>query len=133
MKENKMIYKKDIYKCTHCGNVVESLWNGGVDVQCCGEAMEKLVGNTTDAAVEKHVPVIIRDGDTVTVKVGEASHPMDKDHYILFIEVLAGDKVYRHDFKEGDNSAEASFVIKEKEIEARAFCNLHGLWTSKKE
>jgi superoxide reductase len=124
--------KKMVYKCNKCGNLVEALWNGKVPVKCCNEKMEQLALNSVDAAVEKHVPVIERTGNRVVVKVGENAHPMTAEHYILFVEVLAGDKVYRHDFKEGDTVAEASFLIEEEEIEARAYCNLHGFWVSAK-
>lgn len=124
-----MIEKKSIYKCSVCGNIVESLWNGAPDIECCGQPMDKLVANTTDAAKEKHVPVIERAGSKVTVKVGSVAHPMTPQHYILFIEVLAGEKVYRHDLKEGDAAAVAVFDIPEGvEVKAREFCNLHGLW-----
>ena len=41
--------------------------------------------NTTDAAVEKHVPVIQIDGSKVTVTVGSAEHPMIPEHYIQWI------------------------------------------------
>lgn len=128
-----MIEKKQVYVCENCGSVVESLWNGGCDVICCGQPMKKMVPNTVDAAKEKHVPVIVRKGNQVTVKVGEAPHPMTPEHYILFVEVLVGDKVYRHDFREGDAVAEATFLIDEKEtgLVARAFCNLHGFWAYK--
>jgi len=128
--EKLMIEKKEVYYCDKCKNVVESLWNGKPNLACCGVPMKKLVANTTDAAVEKHVPVIVRDGNKVTVKVGGNPHPMQADHYILFIEVLAGEKVYRHDFKEGDTVAEATFLIEEKNLKARAYCNLHGFWES---
>lgn len=122
--------KKDVLYCEECSNIVESLWDGMPKIKCCGQAMKKLVPNTVDAAQEKHVPVIERDGNVVTVKVGEVAHPMTSDHYILFIEVVAGNKVYRHDFSEGDSIAETSFLIEEKDIIARAFCNLHGFWQS---
>ena len=125
-----MLKKKSVYYCNSCNNVVESLWDGGHDMQCCGENMVELKPNTVDAAQEKHVPVVVRDGNKVTVKVGEAPHPMGADHYILFVEVLAGDKVYRHDFKEGDTVAEATFLVEEQEVKDRAFCNLHGFWES---
>lgn len=125
-----MLKKKSVYFCNRCKNVVESLWDGKHDISCCGEPMVELKANTVDAAQEKHVPVIVRDGNKVTVKVGEAPHPMGADHYILFVEVLAGDKVYRHDFQEGDPVAEATFLIEEQDIKARAFCNLHGFWES---
>jgi superoxide reductase len=127
-----MIRKKSVYKCEVCGNIVESLWNGEPDIVCCGKPMSELVANTVDAAKEKHVPVIIRDGNKVTVKVGEAPHPMTREHYILFIELLYGDKVLRHDFKEGDMVAEAVFVVEDAGVPlaAREFCNLHGLWAT---
>lgn len=128
-----MIEKKAVYRCEHCGNLVESLWNGKPDLICCDHPMIKLVPNTTDAAAEKHVPVIERNGNEVTVKVGEVPHPMTPKHYILFVELLAGDKVYRHDFKEGDSVAEATFLVDESVtgLTAREFCNIHGFWASK--
>lgn len=125
-----MINKKSVYFSEKHKVVVESLWDGDQELQVNGEPMVELKANTVDAAQEKHVPVIERDGNRVTVKVGEAPHPMTPEHYILFIEVMAGNKVYRHDFQQGDTVAEASFLIEEKDITARAFCNLHGFWQS---
>lgn len=128
-----MIEKKKVYQCAKCGNIVESLWNGQPDISCCDEVMKELTANTTDAAVEKHVPVIERNGTTVKVKVGSAPHPMTPAHYILFIEVLHGDHVYRCDLKEGTTVAEASFLIPDdgQPLIAREFCNLHGFWATK--
>ncbi len=127
-----MMEKKKVYHCKHCGNLVESLWNGKVDVVCCGEPMQALSPNSVDAAHEKHVPVVTRSGDQVTVKVGATPHPMTPDHYILFVELLQGQKVYRHDFVEGDQGAEVTFCIPDDgtALVARAYCNLHGFWTS---
>jgi superoxide reductase len=126
-----MIEKREIYICEKCKNLVESLWDGKPDIVCCGQPMTKLVANDTDAATEKHVPVVEKDGNKVTVKVGSAPHPMTPEHYILFIEVLTANKVYRHDFKDGDTVAEATFVIDEPIVAVREFCNLHGLWQTK--
>ena len=39
---------------------------------------EELIANTVDAAREKHVPVIAREGNTVTVTVGSVLHPHDR-------------------------------------------------------
>ena len=64
------------YICNHCGNIIAYVKSSGVPVVCCGEKMQELVPNTTDAAVEKHVPVIQIDGSKVTVTVGSAEHPM---------------------------------------------------------
>ena len=43
------------YKCNHCGNVAEA-FDKKVPLSRCGEKMSELVANSTDAAVEKHVP-----------------------------------------------------------------------------
>jgi superoxide reductase len=127
-----MTKKKSVYKCLKCGDVIESLWNSNSTLSCCGAEMKELVPNTTDAAVEKHVPVIERAGNKVTVKVGAVPHPMTKEHYILFVELIAGDKVLRHDFKEGDSAAEAVFFVDENvSLTAREYCNLHGFWATK--
>ncbi|HLV31678.1 MAG TPA: desulfoferrodoxin [Chitinispirillaceae bacterium] len=128
-----MIEKKSVYKCNKCGAVVEALWNGEQTISCCNTPMVKLEPNTTDGAKEKHVPVIEKDGNKVTVKVGEVPHPMTKGHYILFVELLAADKVLRHDFKEGDNAAEAVFFVENENVPltAREYCNLHGFWGTK--
>ena len=122
-----MLEKKTIYKCKQCGNVIEGLWDGKTSLYCCGEPMDKQDANCSDAAQEKHVPVITRDGAAVTVKVGSVEHPMAEDHYILFIEIMDGQTVYRKDLKPGD-SPEAVFAVAGDSITARAYCNLHGLW-----
>jgi superoxide reductase len=126
-----MSKKNGVYYCELCGNIIEELWDGKTEPQCCGQQMNYLEPNTTDAATEKHVPVIEREGTTVTVKVGEVAHPMTPDHYILFVEVLDGDNVYRKNFKVGDAVAEAVFTVSGDDISARAYCNLHGFWASK--
>ena len=89
--------------------------------------MNLLEANTTDAATEKHVPVIEKSGDTVTVKVGSINHPMVDEHYIEFIELIADGQVYRKALKPGD-APEATFKVSAENVEARAYCNLHGLW-----
>jgi len=123
--------KKQVYMCEKCGNVVESLWSSDIGLSCCGQEMKKMAANTVDAAKEKHVPIIIKNGNMVTVNVGSVDHPMTPEHFILFIEVVTGDKVYRHDFKEGDTKAQAIFCIEgDDELVARAYCNLHGFWSS---
>ncbi len=128
-----MVKKGSVYKCSRCGVVVESLWDGEESLSCCDSEMKELVANTSDGAKEKHVPVIERQGKLVTVKVGSVAHPMTKEHYILFVELIAGDTIMRHDFKVGDTVAEATFYVEDENVElkAREFCNLHGLWANK--
>ena len=116
-----------IYKCSVCGNVVEVIHAGGGTLVCCGKPMNLLTENTTDAAQEKHVPVIEKVEGGIKVKVGAVAHPMQDNHYIEWIEVIADGKAYRHSLSPGD-APEALFPVEADKITARAFCNLHGLW-----
>ena len=122
-----MIQLNQIYKCRVCGNIVEVVHASTGELVCCGQPMNLLQENTTDAATEKHVPVIEKSDSVVTVKVGSVTHPMEEKHYIEFIELMADGKVYRKFLKPGDKP-EATFEITAKKVEAREYCNLHGLW-----
>ncbi|MCG9479835.1 MAG: desulfoferrodoxin [Actinomycetia bacterium] len=122
-----MTKKMQIYKCEVCGNIVEVLHEGDGELVCCEEPMKLFKENTVDAAKEKHVPVIERNGDMVKVKVGSVAHPMEEKHYIEWIELMDGDKTYRKFLKPGD-APEAEFCVNSKDLYAREYCNLHGLW-----
>ena len=66
----------EFFRCKHCGQIIKKVKDTGVSVICCGDVMEKLIPNTTDAAKEKHVPVISVEGNVATVTVSTVSHPM---------------------------------------------------------
>lgn len=68
------------YKCNHCGKVIMLLEDKKIPTICCGEPMVELTANTTDAAFEKHVPVIEEKDNIVEVRVGEVAHPMSEEH-----------------------------------------------------
>jgi len=119
--------KTQIYKCPVCGNVVELLVSGGGELVCCGKPMELLTEKTADQAKEKHVPVIEKTDKGIKVKVGSVPHPMEEKHYIAFIEIIADGKIFRKFLKPGEKP-EAEFEVKAEKIEAREYCNLHGLW-----
>ena len=70
-----MTERLQIYKCEVCGNIVEVLHEGAGELVCCGQPMTLLAANTVDAAKEKHVPVIEKTANGVTVKRGSAPHP----------------------------------------------------------
>lgn len=99
---------------------------------CCGQAMTVLEPNTTDAAFEKHVPVIEADGSKVTVKVGSVEHPMLAEHYIEWILIETSQGYQKKDLKPGDKP-EAVFALASGEtlVAAYDYCNLHGLWSAK--
>jgi superoxide reductase len=122
---------KKFYKCNHCGNIFGVINDAKVVPMCCGEPMVTLVANTTDAAQEKHVPVIERDGLKVTVKVGSVPHPMTPEHYIQWIMVTQGDFTERV-ILSPDGVPEASFTLADASapVKAYEYCNLHGLWSA---
>ena len=124
-----MTEQKQIYKCNICGNIVEVLYAGGGQLVCCGQPMELLKEKIEDVGKEKHVPVIEKTETGIRVKVGSVAHPMEEKHYIEWIEIIADGASYRKFLKPGDKP-EAEFYIKTEKIEAREYCNLHGLWKS---
>ena len=122
-----MTEKLQIYKCEVCGNIVEMLHAGAGELVCCGQPMKLNQENTTDAAKEKHVPVIVKTAAGLKVTVGSVLHPMEQTHYIEWIEVIADGKAYRKFLHPGE-APEATFELKAEEVTAREYCNLHGLW-----
>jgi superoxide reductase len=116
-----------VFKCEVCGNIVELVHSGGGTLVCCGQPMKLLAENTSEGAKEKHVPVIEKTAEGYTVKVGSVAHPMEADHYIEWIELLADGVAYRAFLKPGDKP-EAVFCVKAAKVSAREYCNKHGLW-----
>jgi superoxide reductase len=127
MEVSGMVHRREIYRCSICGNIVEVVHASGGQLVCCGQPMHRMEENTVDASVEKHVPVVERAVGGVKIAVGLVAHPMEEKHYIEWIEVVAGDKVLRRYLKPGEKP-EAVFETKVPVSEAREYCNLHGLW-----
>ena len=102
--------------------------DSGVPMICCGEKLIELVPNTTEASTEKHVPVVNVSGDTVTVQIGSAPHPMEKEHHIAFIYLETESGGQRKRMTVGGEPKAAFSLSGDKPIAAYAYCNLHGLW-----
>lgn len=116
------------YRCAHCGNIIEKIYDSGVPVICCGEPMKELVANTTDAAVEKHVPQVAVDGDVVRVQVGSVLHPMLPEHHITHVWLVTDSGVQRAAL-DVSKEPKAEFVLGgAKAVAVYEYCNLHGLW-----
>lgn len=113
------------YKCEECGNLLTFLGEKAV----CSDNMKELVANTTDAATEKHVPVVERDGDKVTVKVGSVDHPMLPEHFIQFIVLETKQGFQKKSLQPGEAPA-AVFALAggDEPVAVYEYCNLHGLW-----
>jgi superoxide reductase len=117
------------YRCKHCGQIVAIVKETKVPIMCCGEAMEEIIPGTTDAAVEKHVPVFeVKDG-TVTVTVGSIAHPMLPEHFIEWIAIKTKNGNQRVVLEPGQEPKATFAIIPGDEVEAvYAYCNLHSLW-----
>ncbi len=120
--------KEDVkfLQCKKCGSVIELIGENIPDITCCGQKMTKLVANTTDAAVEKHVPIYEKVEDEIVVKVGEKEHPMEKDHYIMWIAQVIENKMLRVNlYPEQSTQTRFPYI---KGATLYAYCNKHGLW-----
>ena len=120
------------FYCKHCGKIIVVVKDSVAATVCCGEDMSELVPGTTDAAVEKHVPVVNVEGNKVTVSVGSVAHPMLPEHFIEWIALRTKQGNQRKILKPGDAPiATFALVDGDEVIEAFAYCNLHSLWSGK--
>lgn len=125
--------KQKFFICEHCGNIIAMVEDKGVPIMCCGQKMNELIPGTTDAAVEKHVPVIHVDGDKITVSVGAVEHPMTDAHYIQWISLETKQGDQRKILTPQDKPhAEFALCDGDEVVAAYAYCNLHSLWKADK-
>lgn len=113
-------------KCSVCGNVVEDVLGNTKSLTCCGKPMDIMTANSTEAATEKHIPVVeVNDGELL-VKVGSVAHPMTKEHYIMWVSQVCGNKENKV-ILAPEQDAVVRFPYM-PECKIYAYCNLHGLW-----
>ncbi len=117
------------FRCATCGQMVAIVKKTGGPVFCCGKPMEEIIPCTTDAAVEKHVPVYeVKDGKVI-VTVGSTPHPMLEEHYIEWIALQTTSGNQRKALKPGMEPKACFSICEEDEVLAvYAYCNLHSLW-----
>ena len=119
------------YRCAHCGKIIAVVKDTKVPVICCGEPMKEIIAGTTDAAVEKHVPVYEVKGNIVSVNIGSVAHPMTEEHYIEWVSLKSKQGNQRKALKPGDKPYVEFALCDGDEVEAvYAYCNLHSLWKS---
>lgn len=114
-------------KCEHCGNIIGLIEDSGVEMVCCGQKMTKLVPNTTEAAQEKHIPAVVRNGSKIEVTIGSVPHPMTEEHHISWVAVAQDGNTFRTALSP-TGSPYAGFCCIEGSATVYAYCNLHGLW-----
>ncbi len=120
------------YKCKKCGKIAGMIKSSACPTMCCGDEMAELIPGTTDAAVEKHVPVVTVTGSKVNVVVGSVEHPMEEKHYIEWIALETTQGFQMKELKPSQKP-EAVFALAEGEsvVKSYAYCNIHSLWASK--
>lgn len=118
-----------IFKCETDGKVIEVIKDGEGELICDGKPMTEVLPGTVDASSEKHVPVIEKDGNKVTVTIGTLIHPMEESHHIEWIAIETKEGNQRKFLKPGDEP-KAVFMLSDTDeiVAATEFCNLHGLW-----
>jgi len=115
-----------IWRCEICGNIVEILHEGADSLVCCGVPMKLQEEHKENPEKgEKHIPVI----KGKKIKISSIPHPMTEEHYIEWIEATSESGQISKIFLYPNDSPEAEFSFEVKS--ARAYCNLHGLWSSK--
>ncbi|MBQ8827546.1 MAG: desulfoferrodoxin [Clostridia bacterium] len=120
--------KTRFYICEHCGNIVGMVHDAGVPLMCCGQKMTKLEAGTVEASREKHIPIVMVDGNTVKVSVGSVAHPMTEEHSITWVYLQTDRGGQRKCMIPGTEPAVTFALTDEKPIAVYAYCNLHGLW-----
>ena len=117
------------YRCRHCGNIIAMVHNSGVPIICCGEIMKEIIPSSTDASVEKHVPVYEIVGNKVIVTIGEVEHPMTEEHHIEWVSLQTKQGNQRKLLEKTQEPKVCFSICEGDEVEAvYAYCNLHGLW-----
>ncbi len=117
------------YGCNKCKSIAMEILPGQ---EGCEVSFGEVAPNTVEASAEKHLPVVEREGNTVTVTVGSLEHPMLEEHYIMMIYLETCCGGHLKSLKPGD-APKAVFELSEGETPKAAYeyCNLHGLWKTK--
>lgn len=119
------------WRCNHCGNFFYTVHDGGVTPVCCGEPMELVQADSTDAALEKHVPQVTREGDRLFVQIGSVEHPMLDEHYIEWAAVADPEGNVAFKYLKPGQKPQLTFDVEGIEHgTVYEYCNLHGLWKS---
>ena len=112
-----------IYQCEECKKTIIS------KVELKIDGFKELVAGSTDAAQEKHVPVVTKKCKQVKVDVGSVAHPMTEEHLIEWVAIET-EQGYQVKYLSAGASPVCSFSLADgdKLVAVYAYCNLHGLW-----
>lgn len=112
-----------VYQCEKCKKTIVTKEELKLD------GWVELVAGSTDAAVEKHVPMVTKKCKQVKVDVGSVSHPMTAEHLIEWIAIET-EQGYQIKYLSSDSAPVCTFSLADGDsfVAAYAYCNLHGLW-----
>lgn len=111
-----------VYQCEKCKKTILSKEELQLD------GWVELVAGSTDAAQEKHVPVVTKKCKQVRVDVGSVAHPMTDAHWIEWVAIET-ENGYQVRYLQPNSEPVCSFSLgDEKLVAVYAYCNLHGLW-----
>ena len=112
-----------VYQCEKCKKVILSKEELKLD------GWVELIAGATDAAVEKHVPVVTKKCKQVKVDVGSVAHPMTAEHLIEWVAIET-EQGYQVKYLSAETLPVCEFSLAggDKLVAVYAYCNLHGLW-----
>ncbi len=105
-----------------------------------GEALAKRESHSPKI----EIPSMIKSGEAVTVKVSVGPHPNTLEHSIRWIKLYFAEEgrafnpiaIAKAGFNPGTTDPDVIFKVKFNKggvLHAVQYCNLHGLWSAKKE
>ena len=112
-----------VYQCEKCNKMIIS------KDELKLEGWKELIAGSTDAAQEKHVPVVTKKCKTVKVDVGSVAHPMTEEHLIEWV-ALETEQGYQVQYLKAGAAPVCEFKLADGDavLNIYAYCNLHGLW-----
>ena len=114
-----------VYQCDKCKKTIISA------TELALEGWTELIAGSTDAAQEKHVPVVTKKCKQVKVDVGSVAHPMTSEHLIEWVAIET-EQGYQVKYLKAGDAPVCSFSLTDGDafVRAYAYCNLHGLWSN---
>lgn len=112
------IKKAKYYVCPICKNI--TVCTGDAEVSCCGRKLEAALPVKADEAHEINVSAVEDDWYIIT------AHPMEKDHYLMFVAFVTGDRLqFIKQYPEWDMQVR---IKKRGHGILLWYCNRHGLF-----
>ena len=116
----------NLYKCMKCNTLIQQLDESNANIECCNTKMTKIEANTFEASTEKHIPIYELSNSEIIVTIGEIEHPMEKDHYIMWIALVSENRITKVKlYPEQATTTRLPYIPKST---IYAYCNKHGLW-----